>query len=95
MGPVEVYGIRYTSATKASGGTMHPEHDDQAGRKQIHVKVCPSSWDGWDLYAQKQGVTLAALLDAIGHYLAAGEGALAEGPVTEAREIDRDRRRRG
>jgi hypothetical protein len=73
---------------------MNPSHDDQAGRKQIHVKICTASWDGWDLYARKQGVTIAALLDAIGHQLMAGLEEL-RGPVEEAREIDRDRRRRG
>ena len=75
---------------------MHPEHDDSPGRRQVHVKICEASWDGWDTYARKQGVTLAALIDAIGHYLAKGavEGAEAK-TVDEARQIDADRRKRG
>lgn len=77
---------------------MQPTHDD-SDRKQIHVKVCRSSWEGWEDYARREGVTLAALLDAIGHQLAAVAGRngtqLGKSVVPEAREIDADRRRRG
>lgn len=71
-------------------------HDDN-DRKQIHVKVCRTSWEAWNRYAANEGVTLAALLDAIGHQLAGVQGAngLGAKAVPEARKLDAERRRRG
>lgn len=87
--PIRATGAR-VDATR--GGWVYPEHDDQAVRKQIHVKVCPASWHGWDRFARKQGVTLAALIDAIGHQL--GDAEIDGVEVEGAREIDANRRRR-
>lgn len=85
--------VPYTEHRRKGGAV---QHDDQAGRRQIHVKVCPVAWNAWEMFARKQGVSMAALIDAIGHQLAeAKPGPLQSAAVNEAREIDANRRRRG
>lgn len=73
-------------------------HDD-TDRKAIHVLPCLASAESWRLFTHRHGVTLTALLDALGHVLDDLSDGLDGAPtvgraVVEARRIDGYRRLR-
>lgn len=82
-----------------SNGDDLSAHDDSK-KSSKHVRICEVSSDGWLLYCDTHGVSLTAMMDALGHVL--GEMAYEPddvGPKVAqatqlARRIDVARRRR-
>lgn len=66
-------------------------------RRNLHVRVTDESFDGWTAFANRHGVSLAALVEAMGVQL--GETLDPESEpgwkmVEQARRIDAERRSR-
>lgn len=71
-----------------------------AERPYLGGYVSPEAREGWRLFARSRGVSVTALLEALGPVLAELDDPIDELPawardaVRQAREIDADRRRR-
>lgn len=69
-------------------------------RKQLNVAISKDAYEAWQTFARQRGVSMTALIEAIGQTLAVviGQGIelpeMGEGIVAQAREIDAENRRR-
>jgi hypothetical protein len=59
-----------------------------------NVRLTDASAQAWDRLCTRRGVTLTALLEALGQLAAEGETWVPDDAVERARDIDRDRRSR-
>jgi hypothetical protein len=70
-----------------------------ARRKNLHVKLTDESYEAWHGFAAANGVSVTAIVEAMGERFAAVNNGTQLAPagaemVTRAREIDEARRRR-
>ena len=69
--------------------------------RQMTQQLSEESYEGWRLWARSRGVSVTALIEALGRRLATMDQPEARLPpllrdaLAEARQVDDDRRRRG
>ena len=71
---------------------MDPAHDDT--RSTLHAMACSPSVRAWQDLCDAEGVTLTAVLDAVGHAIARGDLTIPAAVLADARAITATRRRR-
>lgn len=59
-----------------------------------NVRLTDTAAEGWDRLCTRRGVTLTALIEALGQMLDEGDFSPTEEAIQRARHIDRDRRSR-
>jgi hypothetical protein len=64
------------------------------GWQHRNVRLSDEAAQGWDWLCTARGVTLTALLEALGRILATGEDWTPDQAIDRARQIDRERRSR-